>query len=321
LRRLLQECELISNIMAESEETNFSFPLFDVGPDGAAFRLDNEVDELQREHWAQYRDSNLSYQAELFAVTHGTIVPEGNQAVLLILDFHFAGSIQQGRRFKHVELTVAFGQKGQPIGQRPDPIVKQIAPAGTFGMDGTKESVEQVAEGNANVNAGPSLATVGIGGRYQKTTTVDHMKYATLHGKKWIQKRNRGTQNAAIWTLDENHVSKNGVPPQLRAAILVEVPQDCGPFKAELTVKANVDLLYAIGRSVRSTTYIAPVYFDTKDGKWPDFGPSLEDITANNLTECNLESIGAAKVCIGKDLAVRNEVPFADLRHRQPRFS
>ncbi|KAH7310221.1 hypothetical protein BKA65DRAFT_167607 [Rhexocercosporidium sp. MPI-PUGE-AT-0058] len=281
--------------MAESEETNFSFPLFDVGPEGAAFRLDNEVDEIQREHWAQYRDSNLSYQAELFAVTHGTIVPNGNHAVLLILDFHFAGSIQDGRRFKHVELTVAFGQKDRPIGQKPDPIVKQMAPVGTFGLDTTKESVEHVAEGNANVSAGPSLATVGIGGRYQKTTTVDHMRHAMLHGYRWIHKRNRGTQNAAVWKLDENHASKNGVPPQLRAAILIEVPQDCGPFKAELTVKANVDALYAIGRAVRSTTHIAPVYFDKKDGQWPDFGPSLKDITTNNLTGCDLESIGAAK--------------------------
>ncbi len=98
-----------------SEKTHFEIPLFDIGPEGAGFRVDNEDDQLQRKHADQYKSSDLMYQADLFAVLHGTITPKGDRGVLIIQDFHFI-STPQGRRFKSVEITIAFGRGQMPIG-------------------------------------------------------------------------------------------------------------------------------------------------------------------------------------------------------------
>ncbi|KAG5772699.1 hypothetical protein H9Q72_001199 [Fusarium xylarioides] len=281
--------------MTSSDDTSYLFPLLDVGPEDAGFRLQNEPDELQRKHVAQFQSSDITYQADLFAVVHGTIEPNGNHGVLIILDFQFYGSVAGERRFKHIKVAVAFGRKDKNIGDRHDPIVLQMAPDGPFRMDETKEGVETVVEGNASLSGGPSLATLGIGGSYQRTTTVDNTRYTTLNGQKWTNGRRYGKKNTAIWRINENPVSKDGVPPKLRAAILIEIPESCGPFKAELTVDAKVDVLYQAERILRSSRYIAPVYFDKQDGEWRNVGPSLADVAPDNLSGCNLSLIGTAK--------------------------
>jgi hypothetical protein len=148
-----------------SEKTHFEIPLFDIGPDGAGFRIENDGDELQRKHGDQYQDSDLMYQAGLFSVTHGMITPEGNRGALIIMDFHFI-SVPQGRRFKHVDITVAFGREKLPIGSSDkEPIVIQMAPHGAFALDESAEQ-EVTVEAHGSAQGGPSLATIGIGGSF-----------------------------------------------------------------------------------------------------------------------------------------------------------
>ncbi|KAI0102609.1 hypothetical protein GGR51DRAFT_574067 [Nemania sp. FL0031] len=74
------------------ERTHYEIALFDVGVDGAGFRVEYDGNELQHAAIDQYRDPDIKH------------------------------------RFKHAEITVAFVPVDEPIGNPDGPIVKHLAP-------------------------------------------------------------------------------------------------------------------------------------------------------------------------------------------------
>jgi hypothetical protein len=288
--------------MSDETQTKFKIPLSDVSKKGAGFRVNNKSDidgnpELQRQHVDQYKSSDIDYQADLYAIVHGTVTPTGDRGVLIVIDFHFT-STPKGKRFRDVKLCVAFGRGDEAIGSANDPVVRQIAPHGTFAMDASTQKREETWEGHASADAPASLAKLGIGGSYSRKTTTDDKFYSILNGKPWIQVRNDGDWNSADWHITENRKLKHGVPPSLRAAIIISMPEE-GKFRAELGMVAKIGGWFnflKVKRTVGANTGLQPVYFDTTEGKRKDFGPHLEDVDKSNLLECKLQTIGGAKV-------------------------
>jgi hypothetical protein len=291
-----------------SKHTHFEIPLFDLGVEGAGFRVDNErTGELQRHHIDQYRVSDVKYQADLFAVVHGTMSPGGKRGVLVVIDFHFV-SDPQGRRFRSVEISLAFGREDLPIGGPKEPEVVQIVPRGTFGMDEATQSRVDTFEVNGSAEAGMSLATLGIGGSYQRVITADVKSYATLDGMPWLEVRNSGEWNSAQWSIKENKQLKHGVPADLRCAILLSLPDDA-KFRAELSVTASIGTFHSkMKREVGAKTGLQPVYFDPSSEKGRiDLGPALTDVDKSKLAECKLASIGSAKASAPKPGGVKEK--------------
>jgi hypothetical protein len=292
-----------------ANRTHYEIPLFDVGVAGAGFRVENDGNELQRAAIDQYKDSDIKYVADLVAVVHGTMAPpagkceegivatsSGHSGVLLVIDFQFLSNPGK-HRFKRVQLTVVFGREDDPIGSENEPIVKQIAPAGTFGMDEATQTQVDTASVNGSLEAGWSPVTLGIGGGFERTTTSSTKSHAILNGMTWIENRNKGPKNAALWDLRENRTLKNGVPAYLRAAILLELPEKTR-FRAEVTMTADVDTFHKnVKRKVGAKTGLHPVYFDPSEAARLDLGPSPAPIVKTNLSGYNLDSIGFAKVC------------------------
>lgn len=287
--------------------TQFEIPLFDVGTKGAGFRVDNVVDEnddpeLQRskvDQW-QYKSSDVKYQANLFAVVHGTLTPDGPRAVLIVVDFRFFSDPQE-RRFQNVDITMAFGRADSVLGGPKEPVVVQLAPEGAFVMDESTETQEDTVEAHVSAEGGVSLANLGIGSSFQRKVTKVNKDYATLHGMGWIEVRNTGEWNSAKWHIQENSKLRNGVPPSLRAAVLLSLPDE-GKFRAEITTKADIGSWKKMDRKVGATTGLQPVYFDPSfeppEGQRKDLGPELTDVVKTNLAACQLASIGAAKVSV-----------------------
>ncbi|KAK4095828.1 hypothetical protein N658DRAFT_511736 [Parathielavia hyrcaniae] len=277
-----------------TEQTHFEIPLFDVGVKGARFRVENVGGELQRPVLDQHKTSDIQYRADLVAVVHGTMTPGGQRGVILAIDFHFISNPQQ-RRFKRVDISVAFGREDAPIGGAKEPVVEQMAPHGTFGMDEATQNRVDTLEMHGSAEGGLSLATLGIGSSYQRTTTVDTKTHAILHGTPWIEVRNSGRNNAAQWKIEENVTRKSGVPPQLRAAILLSLPDE-GKFRAELSLTAKIGTFHSkLKRRVGANTGLQPVYFDPSPTTRIDLGPPLSDVDKTHLAACNLAQIGTAK--------------------------
>ncbi|KAF2967459.1 hypothetical protein GQX73_g6087 [Xylaria multiplex] len=262
-----------------SEKTHYEIPLFDIGVDGAGFRIDNDGNELQRPAIDQYKDSDIN----------------GNRGVLLVIDFQFLSNTRK-HRFKRVEITVAFARNDDPVGSPNEPIVRQLSPAGTFGMDETTQTQEGKIEVHGSLDVGWSPATLGLGSSFERMNTTNTKTYAILNGMAWIEGRNKAPKNAAIWDLQENSTLGNGVPAYLRAAILLELPDDAR-FRAEITMQADVGTFHrAVKRKVGAKTGLAPVYFDPSEGNAKDLGPAPEAIVKTNLSGYNLNSIGYVKV-------------------------
>ena len=278
-----------------SDDSQLLIPLFDTGPDGARFRVENYNDELQRKHIAQRQDSDLVVQADIFSVVHGTLTPKGSSGTLIVMDFRFMGSRAAKRRFKNAEIKVAFGLDQQQIGSDNDPIVSQIAPHGTFAIDEAAEQDETTISMNATVGTGIGLATLGIGAGLEKKTTVDRKRYTMLHGLQWITGRNKGEQNTARWLIWENEIAKNGIPGLIRTAMLIQ-PQTDSRFKAEVTIKAQVDTLFNT-RSVLGQRLVDPVLFGMQSER-KNMGPELQDVVDSNLAACSLAAIGVTEVGI-----------------------
>lgn len=281
-----------------SDNTAFEIPLFDVGPEDAGFRVENELDangdpKLQRDRVDQHKTSDIMYQANIFAIVHGTMTPKGKPGVLIIMDFHFVSN-PQGRRFRTVDITVAFGREDRPIGSADEPAVVQMAPHGTFGMDEYSRTQEDTMEIHGSAAASSTLASLGIGGSFQRKLIDEKKSYAVLDGIPWIEVRNEGAWNSAKWHIRENRKLKNGVPPQLRTAILLSVPENT-KIRAELNTEAKIGNLQKMERKVGARTGLHPVYFDSSEGKKLDLGPTLKDVDKTNLSACDLAAIGVAK--------------------------
>jgi len=278
-------------------ETQFSIPLFDTGIDGSAFRCSNNQGEMQRKHIAQRKDSDLMVQADLLSVVHGTLTPDGDPATLIVTDFCFVGSRSGGRRFRKALIEIGFGHDDQPIGSYLDPIVRQIAPNGTFVFDPSTEQKETTIFTNVTASTKMSLATIGIGAGFERRKTRDLKKYTRMCGRPWIAERTGGEQNTARWHVWENEIAKNGIPNLLRTAILVS-PRTDGRFRAQFTISAEVDMRYSIGGSIRKVlgkAVVDPVYFGAKS-KRKDMGLELHGLDTDNMAACDLDAIGLVEV-------------------------
>ncbi|KAI0531584.1 hypothetical protein GGR58DRAFT_229277 [Xylaria digitata] len=302
-----------------TERAHYEIPLFDVGVDGAGFRVENDGDELQRAAIDQYRDSDIKYMADLVAVVHGSMSPaeqEDNDVVpafgghqvedtkafasgrkrgiLLVIDFQFLSNPRK-HRFKRVHITVAFGRNDDPIGSANEPVVKQLAPTGTFRMDEAMQTQVEKVEAHGSLEGGWNPATLGLGASFERTSTIDTKSYAILSGMSWIEGRNKGPKNAATWDLRENSTLASGVPANLRAAILLELPDEAR-FRAEITMAADVGVFRKkVKRTVGAKTGLHPVYFDPSETMKRDYGAPPEAVVKTNLGGYNLDSVGYAK--------------------------
>ncbi|QYT02971.1 hypothetical protein H0G86_009950 [Trichoderma simmonsii] len=260
------------------EVIHHEIPLLDLGIEGAGFRIQNTPDELQRVHIDQYKTSDIKYQADIVAIVHGTITPGGPLGVLLVVDFKFLSNPQRCR-FKRVEISIAFGRENNAIGGRDEPIVKDLAPCGTFRMDEATQTKTDTLESDVSLQGGCSLATLSVGGSFQRTTTMDIKSHAILN---------------AQWEVMENRTLRVGVPAHLRTAILLELPDEA-KFRAELQLIADIGTFrQKIKRKVGAHTKLDPVNFDPSETMRFDFGPTLQDVDKTNLGACCINVIGSA---------------------------
>ncbi|KAF8462773.1 hypothetical protein BDZ91DRAFT_733922 [Kalaharituber pfeilii] len=279
----------------EEQTTTFQVILQDTAEvgDDSSLRLHNAPGENQRKHIIQ-EGKHLTLYGDLFAVVHGTLTPDGPEATLIVIQFRFAGSITDGRRFKKVNILLKFANGTEDKhGSDLDPEVKAIAPDGEFEM--AQVSTEEVStKVNAQVSApviGPLGVQIGAGVEHGKTKTKQSR--AKITGCKRLEGRRHGTQNTAWWKLEEDAIGKTGVPALLRTAMLV-VPKTEDGFRAIVEVDASADIRYAAEVKAKRFTgnTVHPVYFgDERE----NFGPELVGVDPNNLAKCVLDKIGFIK--------------------------
>jgi hypothetical protein len=207
-----------------------------------------------------------------------------------------------------VTLLVQF-DRGKDSVDIEDPVVVEIAPDGEFVMDPSVEQRETTISANISASNGIGPATIGIGAGYERRSTIEREKCATLEGESRIEGRTSGLQNAAKWILRENSQKKDGIPGSLRTAILIK-PETAGQFEARITVKAKVDWTYPI-KQLFGNRVIDPVYFGDEE-KRQSMGAEIRGLDIENMSACNLDGIGVVVVRISFSLGIDTL--------REPRF-
>ncbi|KAG9233404.1 hypothetical protein BJ875DRAFT_512223 [Amylocarpus encephaloides] len=189
------------------------------------------------------RGKRLIVQAELGDVIHGSSTPEGEPATLLILDFRFLSASHE-RRFRAVEIELEFWNTKVD----GDPVLVKIAPAGVFHLNPTARLEESIITMGAGLglSGGGAFVTIGANAhaswsRYSATQLTDA---TSLAGSLHRRGRNWGKPNTARLVMNENPAQKDGVPTQLRAAMLLERAEPDEPFEMRVHVKASVDMRY-----------------------------------------------------------------------------
>ncbi|KAF8244125.1 hypothetical protein K440DRAFT_610567 [Wilcoxina mikolae CBS 423.85] len=273
--------------------SEFTIPLIPMGDDRAAFRLQNSPGELQRPHIVQRDISDLTVQADLFSVMHGSDTPGGLPATLVVIDFRFLGSHSDGRRFRKAIIDICFARENEQAGNEFDPVVCQIAPYGTFAMNPSIQQQETTLSTTTSANTGLGLSTLGICAGFERKTTTEREKCTMLFGSRRIQGRTHGLKNSARWMLLENDFDRRGIPSLLRTAILIN-PRTSGKFRALVTIKADVNMVYSALSNIESLlgkAVVDPVCFGDESTRTP-LGPELRDVDIQNMSACNLDTIG-----------------------------
>jgi hypothetical protein len=277
--------------LAMSGSLQFEIPLFAEGDHGASFRLRNKPGEIQRGHIIQ-QGSDLIVQGDLFSVVHGFSAPGGDPATLLVIDFRFTGSLTRSTRFKAAKIEIKFTSQGESPDE--EPVVRKIAPHGTFCLDSSTETVSTTLSVNASGQAGTGPATLGMGASWERAKTGTRQASCTLTGILWID-GNEGHPNTGRWQMSENPMEKQGIPSLLRAAILVTQCLPSG-FQALISVHTEVNLAYAMHEQMRRFTggrvvdIVDPVIFDSGPKRQPA-GAQLAGVDSEHLEACDLEQL------------------------------
>ncbi|KAL5362971.1 hypothetical protein BJX96DRAFT_177658 [Aspergillus floccosus] len=271
------------------------------GDDGAEYRNRNDGAEIEREVVID-RGEDIFVGCDLLPVIHGQMDPEDEvPASLVVFDFHFQGSARK-KRFISAHISVVFADEESPGNPRLDPIVREIsfAPTGASGRHSIIPTVHQKEVRRAvSLSSGGSAFGVEIKGGvfYEVSETVKKHDSAFLEARKRVLGRAVGKKNAAEWLLLENESRRDGIPPFMRVAVLLERQSIKGETR-RFTGTVSVDARVAMGHRVsdvwnalgmRKVPPVDPVIFN------PERRRRMEDIIdadANNLRAAKVEDIG-----------------------------
>jgi len=278
--------------ITDSQSSNFSISLFQVGAEGAIYRVQNASGEFQRQHIID-RDADFMVQCNLVNVIHGIFSPGGDEATVIVIEFRFH-STKNGRQFREANIEILFkGAIDNMADGDSDPEVVEILPKGKWVLDPTYEARKLERDGGMGGRARGGIGELEVHVSRRETISSVKESRASVTGAIRIEGRNFGATNLAKWTMLENSSDANtdGIPTVLRAAILLK--RKCGGyFKATVKIKTKVDARNSVYNKLEDLLGMTP-----KDDPVL-FNPSLppeEDVPADmdigNLSSYDLERL------------------------------
>lgn len=149
-------------------------------------------------------------QCHKVQVCHGTTIPSGSPACLIVLQFSFS-AFRAGKRFKWVDISMTFNEGGWNDGLE----IICIAPEEQFDFHPSETTKETGHQLNAAVAAGPEMVKFTPAYTWHSTSTTTQQNYGRIVGKCLRGK-------VAKWSISENNKTKSGIPPLVQMAILVK---------------------------------------------------------------------------------------------------
>ena len=260
----------------------FNIGLSPTGDEGSSYRTQNDpLDPYQRSNYIERRGA-VDIRCTCLDIVHGRFAADASAfASLLVLQFRFDPR-KRARRFESVDISLEFSSLNP---RDTGPEVFAIAPAERLSLQPTTQHEEITCKagidlgGAAPVGGLTATGTVG----WKKVISKDTSDHTTVLGSIDLRGRNWGKSNCASWTLLENKTAKTGIPPSMRAAVLLK-RKDEDPFQCVVKIDTIVDFKSTLGKMIGGKGRDPrddPVLFD------PHMGPT------NRLHAYNLEELGS----------------------------
>jgi hypothetical protein len=175
-------------------------------------------------------------QCGMSHICHGSWVPQGSPATLMVMQFVFL-PFGHNRRFKSVEITMTFSRGGDST---VDPEVMALAPEGKYAIWPSKYTEEVSHMINPTIKGTMGLAEASVGYQWQRKSTTEIENNAEVNGISW-------KKNVASWSLYENPDTEK-IPTFLQTAVLLKRQTSSRnplgeKFTATLKIDAKVDRL------------------------------------------------------------------------------
>ncbi|KAL0631529.1 hypothetical protein Q9L58_009614 [Maublancomyces gigas] len=173
--------------------------------------------------------------ADLERVIYGSF--DRKPACLILFNFKFRFEADSHLRFKRAEIAVSFKATPDSLNKPApgdDPVIYNFAPKKMYG----NLTVENLSwtygiELPCMVSIGP--AEVGVQPYMEKTSSFQKGYRMEIFGREFKDARHN-EENEVIWTVKENSQHKNGIPDQLKFAIILGHK---GRFQADIKVSAE----------------------------------------------------------------------------------
>ncbi|KAF4422222.1 hypothetical protein FACUT_10699 [Fusarium acutatum] len=239
-------------------------------------------DPFQRRNLVERISSSYLIRSELIGAIHGYVGETKKPATLLVLSFLF-DNLKQSVRIRSANITVEF------YGDDSFPTVAAMAPYGE--VKAFENTFEETIERGIAIELSSGSGN-GLGASRGSTVVKERKSSVVLTGYKSrkgnaIDLRNlpkvAKLTSVANWTIVEDPHMKEGVPPYLQTAILLERTTD-EIFKADININADVS-----GFSFRNL----------KDGLLESeddpviFDPGASPLIPNYLAGQNLDDLGS----------------------------
>ncbi|WYZ42155.1 hypothetical protein EsH8_V_001050 [Colletotrichum jinshuiense] len=255
----------------------------------SGFRTKNDpLDPLQRSNIVQ-RKGPVDVKCTCVDVIHGhwgSTEPD-TQATLVVILFRF-DSRKQARRIISVNAELAFfDSQGR---HRKNPEVAIISLDGNFSLTPTQQTKSTAIGSEGAVGGG--ILGAEISGKF----TWEHRgEWETTDAAQIVGSIDRlgapaGPSNAANWTLQENPLTKKGVPAAIRVGILIKRRAIDDDFFCTVKLETEVDMKTRLERLFGSREQDDPILFRTS--KPP----------TNRLMEYDTKNLGAIDMSLVEDV-------------------
>ncbi|WYZ36439.1 hypothetical protein EsH8_XIV_000039 [Colletotrichum jinshuiense] len=239
----------------------------------------NPAEPLRQRKMIMDRGASLHIRADVVACVHQDV--SDDHATLIAIRFRFS-PVKYSRRARMANITLSFTAEGDA------PKVLGIAPHGGFLFHHERSEERTVTEAASGIEIAGLAATTGLSGgvKWSQTIYTERKGSTRLLGEIVSPNPKTALRNGAHWSLQENEITRAGIPEALTVAILLGRNDDKTPvsMNTDIDVKLNGISFEEILAGNQGTD--DPVVFDPKwtPNPWNGlFG--LKDPSNSNLHE------------------------------------
>lgn len=224
-------------VITETDEQVFASSTVEFEVDNEALHLGAKLPKELTETSARAVSNNVGrsgVRGDVIYLQHGKY--KGKPATLLAFKFQFQFEQNSTNRFSRAEIRVAFDSKDKNASPESRPAVRHYAPALICGPSSTGQITKSISV-SPSITTPTSPVQIGVEIPMTRSTTVARDFQMKIIGEPWASDEDAEDDDMVIWRVDENYAQADGIPRDLKTAVLVQHTGEV--FQATVHIKVR----------------------------------------------------------------------------------